>query len=181
MWLQNEKRSHMTNNKLSAVQNIHPQSIQTLMKRILLIMALIATSIITRANDVTNLVIKLKAGNETVLSLDSNPVITFEGEYLNVRNDDASFSFPIADIDHYGVSSTSGVKEKPCLPYYSNGQVSINDLPQGSKIQVCTMDGKAIKTIVADGIGSVSFNLRDLPKGTYIIHAVSNSFKVVNK
>ena len=140
-----------------------------------------ATTIVTRADNVTNLVIKLKTGNETVLSLDSNPVITFDGEYLNVRNDDANFSFPIADIDHYGVSSTSDVKEKPSLPYYSNGQVSINDLPQGSKIHVCTMDGKAIMAIVADGMGSVSFHLRDLPKGTYIIHAVKNSFKVVNK
>ena len=73
-----------------------------------------ATTIITRADDVTNLVIKLKTGNETVLSLDSNPVITFDGEYLYVRNDDASFSFPIADIAGFRQRLTTRF-QNPCL------------------------------------------------------------------
>lgn len=151
------------------------------MKKALIILALTSIAIIVRADNVANLVIKQKSGNETILSLDSNPVITFEGEYMNVGNDFTCFSFPIADIDQYSVSSISDVKEIPVLPRYSNGQVSFNDLPQGSKVVVSTLDGKVIRTIAEDRMSSVTFNLNDLPKGTYIISAANCSFKVVNK
>ncbi len=150
-------------------------------KKVLVIIALTSMTIMASADNVTNLIIKQKTGNETVLSLESKPVITFEEEYMNVTNDFTSFSFPIDDIDQYSVSNTSDVKETRSLPQYTNGQVSFNDLPQNSKVVVYTLEGKSIRIITADKMGTATFNLKDLPKGTYIISATNNSFKVVNK
>ena len=151
----------------------------TTMKHLFLTLTLMLMASIAYADEVTNLVIRQKAGNETILSLDSNPVITFEGEYLNLRNDFMSFSFPIADIDQYSVSGTSDIKEMRPQPRFSNGQVFINDLPKGSKAYVYSMDGKVIREI--DGSSTVTFSLRDLPKGTYIISAASTRFKISHK
>ena len=150
-------------------------------KEVLLIIVFTSITIIAYAGSITNLVIKQKTGNEIVLSLESNPVITFDGLYMNVRNNLTSFTFPIDDIDQYNVSSTSDVKEAACMPHYTNGQVSFNNLPQGSKVFVVTLDGKVIRNIAADGMGMVTFNLGDLPKGTCIINTAKKSFKVVNK
>ena len=131
--------------------------------------------------DDAKIVIKQKSGNETILSLESNPVITFEEDYLNVRNDFTNFSFPIADIEQYSVSNTSDINETSILPQYSNGQVSFIDLPQGSKVKVCSLDGKVIRTISTESMGTMTFNLRDLPKGIYVICVANSSFKLVNK
>ena len=43
------------------------------------------------------------------------------------------------------------------------------------------LDGKVIREMEPDGMGTVSFSLRDLPKGTYIISAASTRFKIANK
>jgi hypothetical protein len=43
------------------------------------------------------------------------------------------------------------------------------------------VDGKVIREIEADGMGTVSFSLSDLPKGIYIISAASTRFKIFHK
>ena len=151
------------------------------MKKLLTILLLLITVIAVRAANITNLVIKHTAGNETIFSLDSNPVITFDGDYMDVTNDFTRFSIPFADIDHYYVSNTTDAKDLLSKPQLSNGQVTIKDLPRGTKAYVCSLDGKVIKTFDADSMGTVVFNLRDLTKGTYIISAANTRIKVANK
>ena len=151
------------------------------MKQLFLTIAFVLVASMANADNTTNLVIRQKAGNETILSLDSNPILTFEGEYLNVRNDYMTFSFPIADIDQYSVSNPTDIKEMRTLPRLSNGQVTINDLPKDTKAYVHSIDGKVIREMEPDSMGTVTFSLRDLPKGTYIISAASTRFKIANK
>ena len=151
------------------------------MKAILFTIMLLLSSV-AYADDTVNLVIRQKAGNETILSLDSNPIITFEGEYLKVNCNFGMFSYPLADIDQYSISSnTSDVKEMRSYPHYSNGQVHINDLPIGTKAFVYSLDGKVIREMDIDDSGTMTFNLNDLPKGTYIISAASTRFKISHK
>ena len=128
-----------------------------------------------------NLIIKMKAGNETILSLDTNPVITFDGEYLMVSNNLTSFTFPLAEIEEYRVSEASGVREIRILPYLSDGEIIIKDLPQGTKAYIYSLDGKVIKNMETNNIGTVCLKLSDLPKGTYIISAGKTKFKLYNK
>ena len=151
------------------------------MKKLLTILVLLFAFSMAHADNSTNLVIKQKAGNETILSLDSQPIITFEGEYMIVKNDFATFSFPIDDIDQYSVSTSTDIKEMRTQPRLSNGQVTINDLPKDTKAYILSIDGKVIREIDANGLGTVTFNLRDLPKGTYIISAPNTRFKISNK
>ena len=136
------------------------------MKKLFFLISLLMMSSIVHADDAVNLVIRQKAGNETIFSLDSNPVITFDEEYMIVRNDFANFSLPIAGIDQYNMSGTSDIKEMNSQPRYANGQVFINDLPKGTKAYIHSLDGKLIREILSDGIGTVTFNVRDLPKAS---------------
>ena len=151
------------------------------MKKLFFFITLMLLSSVAHADDTVNLVIRQKAGNETILSLDSNPVITFDREYMNVRNDFTSFSFPIDDIDQYGVSGTSDIKDVRSQPRYVNGQVLINDLPHGTKAYIHSVDGKVVREMETDTSGSVTFNLNDLPKGIYIVSAASTRFKISHK
>ncbi len=157
------------------------QPIPIYMKKLLLTLTWLLMVSMSYADNETNLVIRQKAGNETIFSLESNPVITFEDEYLNVRNDFTSISFPIADIDQYSVTTPSGISEMRSQPRFANGQVTINDLPKGTKAYVHSLDGKVIREIPSDGMGTVTFSVRDLPKGTYVISAANTRFKIANK
>ena len=47
------------------------------------------------------IVIKQKSGNETVLQLAFNPVITFSGEDMVITSDLTTISIPLADVDSY--------------------------------------------------------------------------------
>ena len=151
------------------------------MKKLFFLITLMLLSSATHADGMVNLVIRQKTGYETILSLDSNPVISFDGEYMNVRNDFTSFSFSIDDIDQYSVSSTSDIKEMRSKPSFSNGQVLINDLPKGTKAYIHSVDGKVISEIESDESGSVTFNFNSLPKGIYIVSAASTWFKISHK
>ena len=151
------------------------------MKKLLIILTMTLMRIMAFADDVTNLVIRQKAGNETILSLDSNPVITFEEDYMNLSNDFVCFSFPIADIDLYLVSNTTDVKNIHTQPLFSHGQVIINELPKGTKVYVYSMDGKVLCDTETNDSGSVNITLRDLPKGTFVISASDTIIKIANK
>ena len=133
------------------------------------------------ADSVDLLVIRQKSGNETSFSLETNPIITFEGENMIVADKLSSISFPIADIAQYHIVTASAMRETATQPRFSNGQVTISDLPNGTKAYIHTMDGKVVREIQADGMGRVTFNVSELPRGIYIISVGNTRFKIANK
>lgn len=132
--------------------------------------------------DDARIVIKQKSGNETVVQLAFNPVITFSSEDMVVTSDLTTISMLLADIDYYtvtnGTNSVSPLKE---MPLFANGHVCFSRLPQGSEARVYTVDGRLVHRQTADASGRVDISLSNLPKGTYVISTPSNNMKIINK
>ena len=132
--------------------------------------------------DNESIVIKQKSGNETILALSTNPVITFEGENMMITNSFTSIFIPIADIDAYTVkSSTSSIQEISNDVQYQDGHVILYQVAKTTCASVYTIEGRLVDRLLPDDVGKVDIKLSLLPKGIYIISIPNQTIKVVNK
>ena len=151
------------------------------MKKLLLLLLLFVVTA-TYADD-ARIVIKQKSGNETVLKLATNLVITFEGEDMVITNDFTTISIPLVDISDYEVSNgtPTGVEPITDQPRYASGHVIFTGMTKGTSVYVHTFDGKMVGKQTVGASGKVDVSLKSLPEGTYIISTQKNKIKVINK
>lgn len=146
-----------------------------------LLLLLLLFSAASYADD-AKITIKQKSGNETILKLSTNPIITFSGETMVVTNEFITIIVPLDDIDSYVVKDgTTGIEQPIAEHLFANGHVIFHGLPTGTPIYVYALDGRKVSMIMADYSGKADVSLEQLPKGTYIINALKNSIKVINK
>ena len=151
------------------------------MKKKILLFLLALLPLAANADD-AQIVIKQKSGNETVLKLSTNPVITFEGEKMVVASDVIQISIPMDDIDDYVVSDgTTAIEPVKAQPQYTRGHVIFSGMPAGSPVYIHTLNGKVVAKQAADASGKADVSLENLPKGAYIISSQNSSIKVINK
>lgn len=150
------------------------------MKKLLLFALLMMVAANARADN-AKLVIKQKSGNETVLALSTNPVITFVGDNMKIENELINISIPIDDIDDYRVDNPDRIEEQVVKPIMTKGHVIFLGIPKGTTAYVYTPDGKTVCTQKAHDDGTVDFNIDTLPKGMYIIKASNNTIKITTK
>ena len=151
------------------------------MKKQILLFLLALLPMLAIADD-AQIVIKQKGGNETVLKLSTNPVITFEGENMVVASDVIQISIPLNDIDDYVVSDgTTAIEPVTAQPQFTRGHVIFSGMAAGSPVYIHTLDGKLVAKQAADASGKADVSMENLPKGAYIITSQNNSIKVVNK
>ena len=150
-------------------------------KKFLLFLLLMLITISSFAGEVFNLVIKYNDGYETIWSLDTRPILTFENGNLFVSNDYTSLSIPLSNINCYTIEVTNDIKHPIQRPIYSNGHIIFSELPKSYPVTVYTIGGETVMRKMADSHGQVDINLRNLPSGTYIISTQNNSIKIVNK
>lgn len=134
---------------------------------------------------VISLVINHQAGMQTKFALQTQPVITFVGEMLNVKSTKAEISIPIADVLNYevkdipvGVSSTEMNDSAPRL---LNGHVFFSNIKEGQVVSVYGTDGRLIKSYRANAGGQLDADLSVLPHGMFIVKSPSTSIKIINK
>ena len=151
------------------------------MKKVILLFVLMLLPMVASADD-AQIVIKQKSGNETVLKLSTNPVITFEGERMVVASDVIQISIPLDDIDDYVVSDgTTAIEPVTTQPRFTRGHIIFSGVAAGSPVYIHTLDGKVVGKQVADASGKADVSLENLPKGAYIISSQNSSIKVINK
>ena len=131
--------------------------------------------------DNARVVIKQKSGNETILELATNPVITFSGEDMVVKTNLTTISIPLADIDDYtAYDGTTDIQSLSEEPRYINGHVVFNGLANGAEARVYTIDGRLIIRQPADASGRVDISIDTLPKGVYVISTPNSKIKIMN-
>ena len=151
------------------------------MKKEILLFVLMLLPMVASADD-AQIVIKQKSGNETILKLSTNPVITFEDENMVVASDIIQISIPMGDIDDYVVNNgTTAIEPVTTQPQFTRGHIIFSDVAAGSPVYIHTLDGKVVGKQVADASGKADVSLENLPKGAYIINSQNNSIKVINK
>ncbi|MBO4315944.1 MAG: hypothetical protein J5867_08300 [Prevotella sp.] len=129
----------------------------------------------------SQLVITSKSGGKTILPLDSEPVLTFDGEYMVVSSAVVSLSFPIDDIADYRFDDTTDIIDKSLPTVLSNGHVIITGLPKDSFAHVFSLGGEKVMSQQANGEGVVDINMVSLPKGVYVVSTQTTKIKVMNK
>lgn len=144
--------------------------------RLLLLLLSVVTTVCAES-----ITIRQKSGNETILELSTNPVITFEGENMVVTNDFTTISIPLDDIDDYQVGAVSGIHETSATPQYRDGHIVFTGIKENTSASVHTLDGKAIGGYAPDSSGILDINMGSLPKGAFIISTPNNKIKVINK
>ena len=148
------------------------------MKFKLLLWLLVSSALTVCAESIT---IRHKGGNETVMELESHPVITFSGENMTVTNDYTTLMIPIGDIEGYVVNNTSGIHQITDGPRYADRHILYNHMKEGASASVCTIDGKIVSQQKANAAGIIDIDLSSLPKGIYIIKSPMGNIKVINK
>ncbi len=151
------------------------------MKKLLTLISLVAFTMFAHGANDAKLVIKQKSGNEMVLALSTNPVITFVGENMKVENEYLNITIPMDDIDDYRVDNPDRIDEQVIKPIMKKGHVIFTGIPKGTTAYVYTPDGKNVYTQKANDDGTVDFSIDSLPKGTFIIKASNNTIKVTTK
>lgn len=151
------------------------------MKLKFLSLLLFLTPLSAYAKD-AQLIIRQKSGNETVLELSSNPIITFEGEDMVVTNDFTTIIFPLSDVDDYVLNNTqTNIQRQVTEPSLHGSHLFFYGLPYGAEVNIYSVDGKRVGRRKADSIGSADVDLSKFPQGTYIIGTSKNKIKIINK
>ena len=128
-----------------------------------------------------SITIKQKSGNETILELTTNPIITFSDEYMVVTNDFTTITFPLDDIESYLVGETSGIREVKDSPQFRDGHIVFKGFKDNSTATVYSLDGKTFRKFSPNSSGVIDINMGNLPKGAYIISTLNKKIKVINK
>ena len=151
------------------------------MKKLLTFLLFIFLPFFLQAENETRLVIVQKSGNETILTLSSHPVLTFESESMIVDNEYVHIVISIDDISYYKFDSVDGISEIPASPIIKSGHVIFSNIPKGTKAYIFTLDGKVIFNQTTGSDSIVDINIDNLSKGTYIVKVGKYAIKVTNK
>ena len=150
------------------------------MKKTVLLLALLVQSSLLLAQGSPVISIKQKSGNEIIIELSTNPVITFKGEEMVVTNTFTSISIPLGDIEAYTVGETTSIEGISSQPQYKDGCLYFSDLPEGTPVNVYSLSGVLVGRQVVSCDRSAKVSLDLLPKGVYVVNVLKNNIKITN-
>jgi hypothetical protein len=148
----------------------------------MLLVMLMATS--AKADSVKYLVLN-SGGEETVIALADNPVMTINEGTLKVTV--AGVEKLSADLSQgltYSFSETATSIQEILNNESSRleqGHVYIAHAREGETVRVFTVDGKLVASQRINGEGTADIDLTTLGKGLYIVKSAKTSIKVMNK
>lgn len=123
----------------------------------------------------TALKLSMLDGSTFSYVLEDKPVITMEGENVNIATSDASASFKRADVKNFVfVDEPSGIEEitrSESFISYDGRSIAAS----GVEISVYSLSGSRV------AVEMESVNVESLPAGTYIATAGSRSLKFIKK
>ena len=150
---------------------------------LMLLVMLMATS--AKADNVKYLVLN-SGGEETVIALADEPVMTIEESILKVTV--AGEEKLSADLSQ-GLSYKFLAEDPTSIQEVLNketsrlelGHVYIAHAKAGETVRVFTVDGKLVASQRINGEGTADIDLTTLGKGLYIVKSAKTSIKVMNK
>ena len=150
---------------------------------LMLLVMLMATS--AKAESVKYLVLN-SGGEETVIALADEPVMTIEESILKVTV--AGEEKLSADLSQ-GLSYKFLAEDPTAIQEVLNketsrlelGHVYIAHAKAGETVRVFTVDGKLVASQRINGEGTADIDLTTLGKGLYIVKSAKTSIKVMNK
>lgn len=144
------------------------------MKKITLIASALCLAASAFASQ-TALKLSMLDGSTFSYVLEEQPVLTIEGENVNIATSDASASYKRADVkDFTFVNEPSGIKEITDSESYISYDGRCLAVP-GSEITIYSLSGSRV------AVARESVNVESLPAGTYVATAGKHSLKFIKK
>ena len=150
---------------------------------LMLLVMLMATS--AKADNVKYLVLN-SGGEETVIALADEPVMTIEESILKVT---VAGEEKLSAYLSQGLSYKFLAEDPTAIQEVLNketsrlelGHVYIAHAKAGETVRVFTVDGKLVASQRINGEGTADIDLTTLGKGLYIVKSAKTSIKVMNK
>ena len=159
------------------------------MKKILfLLMALALLPAVARADDAAQqLVVWLKNGQKIRHDLADKPETRFNAGYLMLSTSKVSVSYPLTDVLRYtyeGAMPPVGVptvKPGEIRVSQNNNALAFDGLPDGTCVEVYSLDGKKLSTQKAHTGQKTLISLQRHPAGTYLVKVGDATYKFVKR
>jgi hypothetical protein len=142
----------------------------------------------TFAQDATQrLVVWQKSGEKVYFDLNEEPETTFEGTQLVIKTNTTTVYYQLENVLRYTYEGTmtaiDGPKLKPGEVRFMQGsdQMAFDGLPDGTTLEVYSLDGKKIFTKQALGGQRTVLSLASHPAGTYIVKVGDATYKFLKR
>ena len=133
-----------------------------------------------------HLVIETNNSKKHSYSLEDNPVISFNNDILVIKTDKIELSYPISDIAKYyftkedtGISSVNGDVNNIHFNYTNTDFLLIEGIAEEDNVNVYEINGRTCHVNITRSNDSVIIELKNLPKGIYLVKVNNHSFKLI--
>ena len=157
-------------------------------RQLLTTFVLIFVSMMTFAQDATQrLVVWQKSGEKVYFDLNEEPETTFEGTQLVIKTNTTTVYYQLENVLRYTYEGTmtaiDGPKLKPGEVRFMQGsdQMAFDGLPDGTTLEVYSLDGKKLFTKQALGGQRTVLSLASQPAGTYIVKVGDATYKFLKR
>ena len=157
-------------------------------RQLLTTFVLIFVSLMTFAQDATQrLVVWQKSGEKVYFDLNEEPETTFEGTQLVIKTNTTTVYYQLENVLRYTYEGTmtaiEGPKLKPGEVRFMQGsdQMAFDGLPDGTTLEVYSLDGKKLFTKQALGGQRTVLSFSSQPAGTYIVKVGDATYKFLKR
>ena len=157
-------------------------------RQLLTTFVLIFVSMMTFAQDATQrLVVWQKSGEKVYFDLNEEPETTFEGTQLVIKTNTTTVYYQLENVLRYTYEGTmtaiDGPKLKPGEVRFMQGsdQMAFDGLPDGTTLEVYSLDGKKLFTKQALSGQRTVLSLASQPAGTYIVKVGDATYKFLKR
>lgn len=147
------------------------------MRKLLFAIMLISFSAISFAQNKEVLSILMKDGSQVCFLLAEKPLITFAGDDVKVVSDTDEATIKRTLVDRFEFVAemptyVEDVEEKIAREQFelTRNVVHINGLNPGCKVQLFSINGQMVLSVVANENGSVTISIDSLPSGIYLVN-----------
>ena len=134
-----------------------------------------------------HLVIETNNSKKHSYSLEDNPVISFDSNRLIIKTEKIELSYQISDIVKYyfveeddtSISSINGDANNIHFNYTNNDFILIEGIAEEDNVNVYEINGRTCHVNITRSKDSVIVELKNLPKGIYLVKVNNHSFKLI--
>ena len=151
------------------------------LQKLFLACGLMMAPLMAYGNSEPKLVVCTNSGGVYEFFLADNPTITYQDNLLVVANEKGlAVSVNAEEVANFDFvpSSTDDPTSVDAANLSGRFHSLFSGMPDGSRVEVLTLDGKIIENITVGADGKAQTDFTSLPKGIYVVKTAKGSFKI---
>jgi hypothetical protein len=138
-------------------------------------------------SDTQHLVVWQKGGQKVYFDLAEEPRTTFENGLLVITTNTVQTTYQLSNIIRYTYEGhiphigPTGINSRDVVFRQGNDQMAFDGLPDGTTLEVYSLDGKKLFTKQALGGQRTVLSLASHPAGTYVVKVGDATYKFLKR